>query len=153
MSNVFYGIAVLGATASTLYFTSSTLMGIFSKTGTFHIIEEGIKIIESDPECRKRIPPPMLASASHPLQATNRRSRPIPAVYINKDGQEVTEMKFYLQSNTAWALVHMKSVEGVIKDLVVQFPDGKTKSLIRNNPQILSFTSFFKRWFDKPNSP
>jgi hypothetical protein len=148
MSNAFYKIAVLGAAASTLYFTGSTLMGIFSKTGTFHLIDESIKIIESDPECRKRIPPPLLASGNHPLQTNNRRSRPIPTIYVNKEGKEVSEMKFYLEGNGAWALIYMKSVEGKIEDLMIKFLDGKSKNLIQK-PHIPPSTSFFKRWFNK----
>lgn len=148
MSNAFYRFVVLGATASTLYFTGSTLMGLFSKSGTFPMIEEGIKIIESDPECRARIHPPFLVNGNHPFHTNNRRSRPIPYVYVNKEGKEVSEMKFYLESNDKWALVQMKSVEGIIEELKVQFSDGKIKDLIRK-PRIGSVPSFFKQWFNR----
>jgi hypothetical protein len=148
MSNMFYKMVVLGATASTIYFTGSTLMGLFSKSGTFHMIEEGIKIIEADPECRGRVPPPFLVNGNHPSHTGSRRSRPIPFVYVNKEGREVSEMKFYLESRDKWALVQLKSVEGAIEELKVQFSDGKIKDLFRK-PPIGPVTSFFKQWFNK----
>lgn len=155
---MFYKLAVVGATTSTIYFVSMTLADLYSKKGTFPIINSTLKIIQSDKECTKLLPPPYSVNGHCPLRANTAVSRPLPRIAIDGNGREIAEIKYYIQSSNRkeiingginWAQVDCKSVDGRLIDLRVIFQNGKIVNLLHQPMEKEWLKSKFKNWFNK----